>query len=211
MSDPNQQCPPNWRLVTSPVRACTRSTSERGACDSAVFTSGGIPYSRVCGRVNAIQRGATDGIQLTNPPGLEGIYVDGISLTHGAVGSRQHIWTFISALYESGLTRTPNVCPCTNTEVNWPHQIPSYIGNAYFCDTGDDMPDFSDTAVYSDDPLWDGEGCGPTSSCCQFNNPPWFCKELGESTTDDIEARICLNERRAFEDIEVTVLEVFIQ
>ena len=26
--------------------------------------------------------------------------------------------------------------------------------------------------------LWDGEKCGLTSTCCEFNNPPRFCKEL---------------------------------
>ena len=33
------------------------------------------------------------------------------------------------------------------------------------------------------DPLWDGEGCGPTSICCDFNNPPWFCKTLPQPTS----------------------------
>ena len=33
MSDPDQQCPSNWRLITTPVRACGCTSS---ACDSAV-------------------------------------------------------------------------------------------------------------------------------------------------------------------------------
>ena len=33
-------------------------------------------------------------------------------------------------------------------------------------------------------------GCSGGSSCCQFNNPPWFCKTLPQST-DDLEIRIC--------------------
>ena len=37
------------------------------------------------------------------------------------------------------------------------------------------------------DPLWDGQGCGPTSSCCTFNSPPWFNVQLSSPTTDDIE------------------------
>ena len=30
---------------------------------------------------------------------IDGQYVDGLSLTHGASGSRQHIWTFASGLF----------------------------------------------------------------------------------------------------------------
>ena len=41
------------------------------------------------------------------------------------------------------------------------------------------------------DPLWDGQGCGPTSSCCTFNSPPWFNVTLPFPTTDNIEVRIC--------------------
>ena len=45
--------------------------------------------------------------------------------------------------------------------------------------------------VAEDDPLWDGQGCGPTSTCCTFNNPPWFCKQLPQSTNTDLEVRLC--------------------
>ena len=44
---------------------------------------------------------------------------------------------------------------------------------------------------YECDSLWDGAGCGPLNTCCTFNNPPWFYKELPEPTTDDIEMRVC--------------------
>ena len=32
--------------------------------------------------------------------------------------------------------------------------------------------------VFMDDPLWDGEGCGGSSTCCSFNTPPYFCQHL---------------------------------
>ncbi len=34
-------------------------------------------------------------------PGLEEAYIDGVSFTRGAAGSRQHIWSFAAALYET--------------------------------------------------------------------------------------------------------------
>ena len=53
MTDPTQQCPSNWRLISTPVRGCGRETTARGACDSATFPSHGRSYSCVCGRVIA--------------------------------------------------------------------------------------------------------------------------------------------------------------
>ncbi len=48
-----------------------------------------------------------------------------------------------------------------------------------FCETGSRQA--WQNILYSEDPLWDGQGCGLTSSCCQFNSPPWFCKKLATS------------------------------
>ena len=200
MNDPDQQCPSNWSLITTPVRACGRSSSP--GCDSAVFPSNGFSYSRVCGRIKAFQQGSTDG--LNNPlAGLEGPYVDGVSLTHGAAGSRQHIWTFIAAHDDNSIASS---CPCSNTNAN---QIPSYIGSNYFCDTGNPGPDRILTEIYHDDPLWDGEGCGPTSTCCQFNNPPWFCTTLPQPTTDDIELRICCDQDTSDEDVFIQLVDMY--
>ena len=212
MSDPNQQCPSNWRLITTPVRGCGRTNNN--ICNSAVFPSHGSSYSRVCGRINAVQKGSTNAFEPSiegRNPGLEGVYIDGVSLTHGPAGSRQHVWTFAAALYETD----PNydlryVCQCINMNYNWPYQIPSFIGNNYFCDTSNPGPSWSNPAVYQDDPLWDGEGCGPTSTCCQLNNPPWFCTTLPQPTTDDIELRICSTHGIDNEDVYVQLVDIFV-
>ena len=218
MTDPNQQCPPNWSRWISPVRACGRSTDGPrrfvGSCDSAIFPSNGRSYSHVCGRLIGYQKGSTDAFEpsILRNPGLEGPYLDGVSLTHGAAGSRQHIWSFPSALYETDPNyRTLWNCPCTNTNINWPHQVPSFIGNNYFCDTASTGPGFVHTIVYSNDPLWDGQGCGPSNACCQFNNPPWFCTILPQPTNDDIELRICANNPRGDdEDTLVNLIDIYV-
>ena len=168
----------------------------------------------MCGRINALQQGSTDAFQSATDgsnPSVEDLYVDGISLTHGAAGSRQHIWTFAAALYETDPNLHPRyVCPCTNTDVDWPYQIPSFIGDNYFCDTANPGPGFTGHVVYQDDPLWDGEGCDPTSTCCQLNNPPWFCTTLPQPTTDDIELRICNNEGTSSEYILVQLVDIYV-
>ena len=161
--------------------------------------------------MNSYQKGTTDAFHLSaGLRTLEQTYVDGVSLTHGAPGSRQHIWTFAAAAYETASAFNPNSnCPCTNTEEDWPLEVYSYIGNNYFCATGNPGPGFTtDSIVYADDPLWDGEGCGPTNACCQFNNPPWFCTTLPQPTTDDIEMRLCSNQGEANEDVVISFVNI---
>ena len=102
------------------------------------------------------------------------------------------------------------VCPCTNTNFTWPYQIPSFIGNNYFCDTGNPGPGWSPTLFYPNDLLWDGEGCGPASTCCQLNHPPWFCTTLPQPTTDDIKLRICGGQTRSNGDVYVQFVDICI-
>ena len=48
--------------------------------------------------------------------GIDGQYVDGLSLTHGASGSRQHIWKFASGLFAGNRNNAYRDyrCPCDN-------------------------------------------------------------------------------------------------
>ena len=107
----------------------------------------------MCGRINAFQRGTTDGFQnsvVGLNPGVEGPYLDGVSLTHGAAGSRQHIWTLVVALQEHNPASDPQYfCPCSDTNSNWPYQIPSFIRNNYFSDTDNPGPGFLHAQVYT--------------------------------------------------------------
>ena len=137
-----------------------------------------------------------------------------MSLTHGAAGSRQHIWSFVAAVVENSTDFNSNlalVCSCTNADFNWPYQVPSFISNKYFCATGNPGPNaVGSNSVYVDNPLWDGEGCGPTNPCCEFNNPPWFCTNLPQATTDDVEARICSDEIASSEDSIISLIDIYV-
>ena len=63
---------------------------------------------------------------------------------------------------------------------------------------------------YTADPLWDGERCGETSTCCDFNSPLWFCKDLPQST-DDIELRLCTDESISNENAGLEIVDIYIQ
>ncbi len=202
MSDTTQRCPSSWNFTASPVRGCDRLVSN---CDSVTFPSNGQSYSRVCGRVIGYQRGTTDAF---NGGSLEGAYLDGVSITHGAAGSRQHIWSFVAALHDADPSYSSSfVCRCTNINQNWPYQVPSFIGNNYFCDTGNHGSTIP-TSTFTE-PIWDGTGCSATSTCCEFNNPPWFCTTLPRPTTNDLEVRNCGGtEAPQHEDVIINLIKL---
>ena len=210
MSDPNEVCPSNWTTYTSPIRACGNGDSAGiTECDSVIYPNTmGQTYSRVCGRV-AYQQGSTVAFRtlVTQNCTLEQHYLDGVSITHGSAGSRQHVWSFASTLGDSFATSNPQwSCSC-NSSNNWPYST-SFVGNDYFCDTGNHASIYSDVP-FPDDPLWDGAGCGPSSTCCTFNNPPWFCKTLPQPTIDYLEVRIC--DEYANRDTPIQLMEIYVQ
>ena len=210
MTDPSQQCPDGFTLVTrttAPMRICGRPDNFIG-CVSTTFPVLGIEYSHVCGRVIGYQDQTTDGFNRYHDRALtiDDNYVDGISLTHGQ-SLRQHIWTFVAAMDE---TRSDDfACPCTRPDHTYTGDVPPFIGQDYFCETG--SRDRSQFTFYPNDPLWDGQGCGGTSTCCSFNNPPWFCKQLPQPTTDDIELRLCADEHTGNEDNPIEIVEIYIK
>ena len=204
MSDPSQQCPSVWREITTPHRVCGRRSS---GCNGLTYSTGSVQYDQVCGRIIGYQLGHTDAF---NGAGysINSYYVEGISVTHGF--PRQHIWTFAAGIDEQ---TGSNRCPCITGNTAGRANIPSFVGQNYFCESGlirysngINGPFFS-----NGDPLWDGQGCGPTSSCCTFNSPPWFNIQLLSSTTDYIEVRICSSVSISGEDTPIQLMELYVK
>ena len=173
-------------------------------CSSIIFSSSAVWYSKVCGRILGYQSGSTNSFQGNRSRNVSGNYVDGVSLTHG--NPRQHIWTFAAGLHEYN-SNSESRCPCQGGTTS----PPEFVGMDYFCDTGSSGR-FNESTFYVDDPLWDGVGCGAgdNSTCCSFNNPPWFYRQLPELTTDDIEMRLCRDEEAEKEDVTIGIAEIYI-
>ena len=208
MSNSTNTCPAGLRMLTSPKRLCGINSDGPG-CSSAVFSVQGIEYNRVCGKIIGYQQKSPDAFnsytgnhRLT----IDDVYVDGVSLTHGR-NPRKHIWTFVAALDEVS-TFPHNVCPCTNIHDSDAARIPPYVGRDYFCDTA--SAHSFQYKFYPEDPLWDGRGCGPLNTCCTFNTPPWFMKQLPSPTTDNIEMRLCSDQPRSNEDVPVETIELYV-
>ena len=210
MRDQSQQCPGAWILKTystEPRRLCWRDSSA-GGCLSAMYSTYGISYRHVCGRVTGYQYRSTDGFgQHNGLQTIEGPYLDGVSLTHGPSGTRKHIWSFAAGNTE--IDHHLYNCPCADGRA-----APSFVGNDYFCESGNPGSTLSDI-LQASDPLWDGQGCA-SPPCCELSSPPgvtapWFCKQLPQAKTDDIEFRICGDEGTSNEDTLVQLVELYIQ
>ena len=160
---------------------CRRESFGAG-CSEVVFTTSGFSYSKICGRIIARQEGTTDGFsQHSRTPNIDGVQL----ATQGTMN--YHIWTFAAAQGEDD-------CRCSKTTGS---QSPTGVGNDYFCDVGMGL-------------IWNGN-CTTLNTCCSFNDPPWFYRELVPQTTDDIEMSVCRNENRNNEDIQIQTVQIYVQ
>ncbi len=208
MIDSTVDCPPGFKLyedTLNGVRACGRPDTQGGSCVSIKFPSNGISYSEVCGRVVGYQYGSPDALY-TSSNSIDSYYVDGVSITQGY--PRKHVWALINGIRSSS-TNTSNNCPC-NTPPGTTKNIDLFIGNDYFCESGNPNNGWS-PILYSDDPLWDGKQCGSQEQdCCSANGLPWFHKTLN-STTDYLELRVCCDQTNTDEDVPISFYELYVK
>ena len=202
MTDPNTNCPLGWRLTSYSKRSCGKVSTCGSSCDSAFFPVSGGNYTSVCGSIRAYQANdprAFYAFHTREVTTIEGAYVSGVSLTHGS--PLQHIWTFAAGYSEDQISET-FVCPCDAT---YSISIPPFVGGDYFCESGIQrgLPNGFQ------DPLWDGQGCSSSSTCCSFSNPPYFTKQLPSPTSDPIEARLC--RYYSSEDTPVEFMELYVK
>ncbi len=166
MTDPRSQCPDGFYAAEHNNKTLCATTFTHGGCGSVHYSTGGVQYNQICGRVIAYQKGYTNGIRFGR---ITNNYVDGVIVSHGPNSDKHHIWTFITSLDET----RGNYCPCINRN-NRGSAPPSFVGLDYFCDTGTKKYQnyYDNFKVFTDNPLWDGAGCGPNNECCTFNSPP---------------------------------------
>ena len=211
MTDPHTTCPSGWSMTGYSKRTCGRSNTGYLTCSSATFPVSRGEYSRVCGRIKAYQWGYSNAFfnyHFRYETTIDSTYASGVSVTHGTL--RNHIWTFVVGASEGNPTWY-TVCPCDSTRTI---RIPPFVGNDYFCESGvNEAWDSSGPhhIFHCNDVLWDGEDCLPSSTCCSQHNPPYFTKQLPNSTTDDIEARICLYSSLRYGNLAVELVELYVQ
>ena len=205
MSQSGTTCPQGLtQKVLSGLTLCGRSDTSVGSCQSTFFSSLGLNYSRVCGQLRGYQWATPDafGRYVTVVPER---YVDGATITYGS-GPRKHIWTYANGVSLDYLVNAAE-CPCNTGAAN---VVPSFVGSDYYCETGFNENGLSLT-FFPNDPLWDGQQCiGVEAPCCTHPNMPWFNKTLSETTTEDIEVRVCQDQSTSDEDTLLQVIELYI-
>ena len=205
MSDPSQQCPSSWREYnTNQFRACGRPVSTVASRPAQTFHIS-HQYSKVWGRVIAIQVASPDAFYSRR--GINEGYIDGVSITHGS--PRNHIWSYVGSYSENTIRH--NACPCNYSRANQPQ---SFVGSNYYCESanaGNPNQNWQGQ-VFPNDKLWDREQCSHEGTCCTgANTPPWFGVNLNSSTSDDIEVRVMGSESTANEDTPIELLEIYVQ
>ncbi len=56
MTDPTESCPNGWKLYeVNGVRACGRSSSGSGSCNSVQYPSHDVRYTEICGMARGYQ------------------------------------------------------------------------------------------------------------------------------------------------------------
>ena len=192
-SSQDQSCPGDWNVHTaSSVRGCAGADS---SCRSAYSDEVLLQYSKVCGRAvgRSTSSDSPDGFYrfISGQTTVEDNYLDGVSVTHGAPGSRTHIWSFGAG--------HPGRCPCDSSNRNVAPLPLSEVGENYFC---------SKTGSGG---LWTGTDCTSDNPCCSFHNPPYFSAQLPSPTTDQIELRICTDQHLGDEYILIQFAEIYVQ
>ena len=126
-----------------------------------------------------------------------------VSITYGNT-PRKHIWTYAGGFQEIAQYFGLYDCPCKQ---NTTAIVPPYIGTDYYCESGVHL--CCPTQLFYNDPLWVGQQCGGGEvPCCTHPNMPWFIKTLNESTTEDIELRLC---KPYHGDSPLELIELFVQ
>ena len=180
-------CPEYFEAAFNPP-LCRRTSTNKG-CNSVIYPSNGTSYSQVCGTVRVHPEGTPDGFDTFKDRSM---YVDGVYLTYGDSSNRNNIiWTYTAAVTGGSSTRGCDQCN---------HRKPSNIPGTNFTCTSAHC---SDGANCFSNTLWGNEA----QQC--FGNETFY-RQLSESTTDNIEMRVCRDQPRADEDILISFVELYV-
>ena len=205
-NDSSIACPSGFREdIDSDIRTCVKD--DASGCTSIEYSASDVTYSSVCGKVIGYQLGTPESFSrliVISSLTVDSQYLDGISLTHG--NPREHIWSFAMGVTESRTDRFG--CPCnTGSTISVTN---TFIGTNYFCDSA--ASGIASGMRYPNNPLFDGVGCDAmTNQCCSFNNPPWFYRQLPQSTADDLEIRACRDENGTNENSLIQSIELYVR
>ena len=167
-----------------------------------------MEYNYVCGRAVGYSfyfpLGFYHGADLSYT--IDQQYLSGLSITHGAPYSRNHIWSYAAGWRED--TSSEYNCPCAAASTE--PLTPDYVGDHFYCDTA---TYYQPNAEWNtENILWDGKDCYSGSKCCDNDRLPWFWRTLPQETSDDVEVRWCTAHSSGIghDKVSTELLEVFV-
>ena len=101
------------KIFHNSTRSCV-VRENNGGCTSIFYSSLGIPYSIICGRIRAYKVGTPDEFSRINE--INNNYLDGISITINTSTNKAHVWSFAAG---------EDVC--VNSQ-------PDFVDNDFACD-----------------------------------------------------------------------------
>ena len=195
-------CPEGWNKTTANGISLCRPPSDNVGCYSTVFMVYNTSYNKICGKIEGYQKGATDGFRESS---IDSTYVDGISITLGS--PRKHVWTYAVGLSDDHKISHSDNCPCAKHRGRVP---PTFVGNHYYCESGNIGP-YDLNTYYTNDPLWDGNGCLAGNNCCTNIDQPWFFRQMVMKRQDYIEVRMCSDQGFPDEGAVVKQIQLYVQ
>ena len=194
-SQTNIKCPGSLQATTNPpsCRICSSSPT----CSSVFFSSGGSPYSQVCGRIYGRYSGTPDAfdpvtVGRPNSPTIDDNYVDGVSLSYG-MNPRNHVWTLAATIPQ--YDRRMGCTSCT-------FSVPGFVASDYTCQIVPDCTPPSGDSTCRLIEVWND------NNLCNGTNI--FYRNLTQTTTEDLEMRLCRDQATSDEDIFITFIEIFV-
>ena len=145
MTNKNVSCPLNLTSSIFQGNIYCGLQNSKPSCSSVYFPIN-TTYSNVYGTIRGYGTGSLDGFIAVNDINLDGIYLDGVSLTYKEQENRTHIWSFVARAF-CGMN---NPCPTKD--------LPSFVNTSFTCDIRGT--------------LWDDNPCGLTTSPWFFKQLP---------------------------------------
>ena len=131
----DKSCPGDLIFISRPICTCGGPTTK--GCASANFSTHGMNYSKVCGRLRGYQVGITNAFfPYVNGRRRTHLILDGVLISHGK--TQKYIWAYTTGygkVINRGHHDTKSYCPCINPFTGI---VPPFIGNDYYCDSGVD-------------------------------------------------------------------------
>ena len=196
-------CPENFKIdyAHSQIKVCrgnkTSSQLNRGRLYTMTFPIE-VNFTRVAAFVEGYQFGSPGAFSRNHTYSM-----DGIAFYYGSFTSNTFLWAYAAGEADK---KGSTGCPCSTV----PGDEAPY-GIYHYCDTGN-SGNTSHSIWYYNKPLWTGNGCPTTSTCCDPPDLPYFCRSglRNTASADKFTVAVHLSHGTNLEDIGISNLEIYV-